>query len=60
MLKDTEQSYNLLLAISAEEEISGVNGMESLLTVLPKIDFAIVGEPTQMNLAVAEKRADGA
>lgn len=55
MLKDTEQSYNLLLAISAEEEISGVNGMESLLTVLPKIDFAIVGEPTQMNLAVAEK-----
>ncbi len=54
-LKDTPQGYNLLLAISAEEEVSGANGMESLLTVLPKIDFAIVGEPTQMNLAVAEK-----
>jgi acetylornithine deacetylase len=54
-LKDTIQPYNLLLAISAEEEISGINGMESLLTVLPKVDFAIVGEPTQMNLAVAEK-----
>ncbi len=54
-LKNTPQDYNLLLAISAEEEISGKNGMESLLTVMPKIDFAIVGEPTKMELAVAEK-----
>lgn len=50
-----QQAYNLIFAASAEEEISGKNGLESLLTELPKIDFAIVGEPTQMNLAVAEK-----
>lgn len=54
-LKDTPQLYNLVLAISAEEEVSGINGMESLVKVLPKIDFAIVGEPTQMQLAIAEK-----
>jgi acetylornithine deacetylase len=50
-----QQSYNLIFAASAEEEISGKNGMEILLNELPKIDFAIVGEPTQMNMAVAEK-----
>lgn len=50
-----QQAYNLIFAASAEEEISGKNGLESLLSELPKIDFAIVGEPTQMNLAVAEK-----
>lgn len=47
--------FNLLFAASAEEEISGKNGIESLLPVLPKIDFAIVGEPTKMQMAVAEK-----
>jgi acetylornithine deacetylase len=47
--------YNLLLAATAEEEISGKNGVESLLPDLPAIDCAIVGEPTRMNLAVAEK-----
>lgn len=47
--------YNLVLAASAEEEISGKGGIESLLPHLPDIDFAIVGEPTQMHLAVAEK-----
>jgi acetylornithine deacetylase len=50
-----EQSYNLIFAASAEEEISGKDGIESLLQELPKIDFAIVGEPTGMNMAVAEK-----
>jgi len=50
-----QQSYNLIFAVSSEEEISGENGIVSLLTELPKIDFAIVGEPTGMNLAVAEK-----
>ena len=50
-----QQSYNLIFAASAEEEISGQNGLESLLKELPKIDFAIVGEPTNMQLAVAEK-----
>jgi acetylornithine deacetylase len=47
--------YNFILAATAEEEISGRNGIEILLQHLPKIDFAIVGEPTKMNMAVAEK-----
>jgi len=47
--------YNLIVAITAEEESSGPNGLNSLLTKLPKIDFAIVGEPTEMQLAIAEK-----
>lgn len=54
-LKDKELPYNLILAISAEEEVSGKNGMEHLLAVLPKIDVALVGEPTGMQPAVAEK-----
>lgn len=54
-LIEQPQAYNLIFAASAEEEVSGKNGMEKLVTVLPTIDFAIVGEPTQMNLAVAEK-----
>ena len=48
-------SYNLIMAATAEEESSGPNGLNSLLTHLPKIDVAIVGEPTLMQLAVAEK-----
>ncbi len=48
-------AYNLVLAASAEEEISGKGGVEKLLPHLPAIDFAIVGEPTQMHLAIAEK-----
>lgn len=55
ILKDTALPYNLILALSAEEEISGKNGMELLLQHLPKIDFAIVGEPTRMKAAIAEK-----
>ena len=47
--------YNFILAATAEEEISGKNGVELVLPELGKIDFAIVGEPTQMNLAIAEK-----
>ena len=47
--------YNLILVASAEEESSGPNGLNSMLNIIPKIDVAIVGEPTQMNLAVAEK-----
>lgn len=54
-LTKKQQAYNLIFAASAEEEISGKNGLESLLKELPKIDFAIVGEPTKMNMAVAEK-----
>lgn len=48
-------NYNLILAATAEEEISGTNGIESILALLPPIAFAIVGEPTQTNLAIAEK-----
>lgn len=47
--------YNLVLAASAEEEISGINGIESIWTKLPRIDCAIVGEPTLTDIAVAEK-----
>lgn len=47
--------YNLILAASAEEEISGINGIEAMLPKLGKIEFGIVGEPTLMNMAVAEK-----
>lgn len=47
--------FNLVFAASAEEEISGKNGMEILFPILPKIDFAIVGEPTLGQIAVAER-----
>lgn len=47
--------YNLVIAATAEEEISGVEGLEAILENLKPIDFAIVGEPTEMNMAVAEK-----
>jgi acetylornithine deacetylase len=51
----TDLKYNLILVASAEEESSGPNGLNSMLSIIPKIDVAIVGEPTLMNLAVAEK-----
>lgn len=47
--------YNILLVASAEEEISGQYGIELALKNLPAIDCAIVGEPTLMNLAIAER-----
>lgn len=47
--------FNLILAATAEEEISGKNGIESILSELPEIALAIVGEPTLMQMAVAEK-----
>ena len=55
LLTTKQQPYNLIFVASAEEEISGKNGMESLLDEMPKIDLAIVGEPTNLKLAVAEK-----
>jgi acetylornithine deacetylase len=45
----------LIFAATAEEEISGKNGIEIMLQEFPKVDFAIVGEPTGMNMAVAER-----
>ena len=47
--------FNLIFAATAEEEISGTDGIELLYAQLPNIDVAIVGEPTQMQMAVAEK-----
>jgi acetylornithine deacetylase len=48
-------NYNLLLLASAEEENSGDGGIRSMIPLLPEIEFAIVGEPTLMHLAIAEK-----
>ncbi|GAB4020944.1 M20 family metallo-hydrolase [Spirosoma koreense] len=50
-----DMAYNLMMVASAEEEISGRNGLELVLPELPPISFAIVGEPTEMQLAIAEK-----
>ncbi len=47
--------FNIIFAASAEEEISGSNGIEALLPHLPHIDFGIVGEPTLLQMAVAER-----
>jgi acetylornithine deacetylase len=52
---DKKLKYNLIYAATAEEEISGEKGVGSILTDLDKINFAIVGEPTKMDLAIAEK-----
>ncbi|MBB5437236.1 acetylornithine deacetylase [Pedobacter sp. AK017] len=48
-------NYNICLAATAEEEISGNNGLECILPDLGELEFAIVGEPTLMNLAIAER-----
>ncbi len=53
--KAENPKYNLIFAGTAEEEINGKNGIASILPVIPKIDVAIVGEPTLMQLATAEK-----
>lgn len=55
VLKNRKRDYNLVYLASCEEEVSGKNGIESVLPLLPKIDVAIVGEPTGMQPAVAEK-----
>ena len=48
-------THNIVMAATAEEEISGRDGLERLLPELPPLSFAIVGEPTDMQLAIAEK-----
>jgi acetylornithine deacetylase len=53
--KQKNTKYNLVLAATAEEEISGKDGIELVLPELGRIDCAIVGEPTQMQMAVAER-----
>lgn len=47
--------YNLIFAASAEEEISGKNGMEALIRELPDLELAVVGEPTLLQMAIAER-----
>ncbi len=49
------QAYNLIFAATAEEEVSGTNNVASILPLLGKVDLGIVGEPTRMQMAVAEK-----
>ena len=49
------RNYNLLWVASAEEEVSGPNGFSRVLSKLPNIAVAIVGEPTNMQPAIAEK-----
>ena len=53
--KQEDVKFNLILACTAEEEISGANGIASLIPRLPKVDMAIIGEPTSMDMATAEK-----
>ena len=51
----TALPFNLIIAATAEEEISGPNGIASILPELPSIELGIIGEPTQMQLAIAER-----
>lgn len=55
LLKDRSRSYNLLWVCSAEEEVSGAGGFSSVLPLLPPVSVAIVGEPTGLQPATAEK-----
>lgn len=54
-LDKKEQPYNMIWLASTEEEVTGENGIRAVLTVLPHIDVAIVGEPTGMQPATAER-----
>lgn len=55
ILSSRARTYNIMYIVSAEEEVSGANGFSSILPLLPHIDVAIVGEPTGMQPAIAEK-----
>lgn len=50
-----DRAYNLVYLASCEEEVSGKGGIESVLPLLPNIDLGVVGEPTGMQPAIAEK-----
>jgi acetylornithine deacetylase len=54
-LNSTDQPYNLIFLASCEEEISGKGGVESVIPLLPPVTFGLVGEPTNMHPAIAEK-----
>lgn len=55
LLSQKEQPYNLVFVASCQEEISGLDGMTSVIPELPPITFAVVGEPTGLQPAIAEK-----
>ena len=55
IMSGRQRSYNIVYLASAEEEVSGASGISMVLPLLPRIDVAIVGEPTRMQPAVAEK-----
>lgn len=55
VLSARPQAYNLIYLASAEEEVSGQNGISRVLPLLPEIGMAVVGEPTGMQPATAEK-----
>ena len=55
IMKDRPRSYNILWVCSAEEEVSGAGGFSSVLPLLPPVSVAIVGEPTGLQPATAEK-----
>lgn len=54
-LNQRPREYNIVMLASCEEEVSGKNGIESVIPMLPPISVAIVGEPTEMQPAIAEK-----
>ncbi|WP_299556800.1 M20/M25/M40 family metallo-hydrolase [Seonamhaeicola sp.] len=54
-LKDMDLDFDLIFSATAEEEITGAMGIESILPLLGNVDLAIVGEPTSMKLATGEK-----
>jgi acetylornithine deacetylase len=54
-LRQTEQPYKLIFTATAEEEVSGAGGLDMILPHIGHVDFAIIGEPTGMQMAVAEK-----
>ncbi len=55
LLTRRPQPYNLVYLASCEEEVSGKNGVESVLSELPPVSVALIGEPTGMQPAIAEK-----
>lgn len=50
-----EQPYRLIFSATAEEEVSGKGGLDLILPELGRIDFGVMGEPTGMRMAVAER-----
>lgn len=55
ILSSRARTYNIIYVASAEEEVSGAGGISSVLPLLPSVDVAVVGEPTGMQPAIAER-----